>query len=139
VSAADLGLINSTDLSAFKAHGGKLIVYHGGADGAFSVNATIDWYNGVNANESGNAANFARLFVVPGMNHCSGGPSTDDFDMFPEVVNWVEKGVAPAWSQRRAIPTTLEWSHAAVRSARIRNRPVIRVPVISTMRTTSAA
>ena len=36
-----------------------------------------------------------RLFVVPGMNHCSGGPSTDDFDMFPAVVNWVEHGVAP--------------------------------------------
>jgi pimeloyl-ACP methyl ester carboxylesterase len=94
VSAVDLGLINSTDLSAFKAHGGKLIVYHGGADGAFSVNATIDWYNGVKA-ENRKAEDFARLFVVPGMNHCSGGPSTDDFDMFPEVVNWVEKGVAP--------------------------------------------
>jgi hypothetical protein len=49
----------------------------------------------VNAKESGNAANFARLFVVPGMNHCSGGPSTDNFDMFPVVVNWVEKGAAP--------------------------------------------
>ena len=58
VSAADLGLIDSTDLSAFKAHGGKLIVYHGGADGAFSVNTTINWYNGVNAEheQSGNAA-----------------------------------------------------------------------------------
>ena len=94
-SAADLGSIDSTNLSAFKAHGGKLIVYHGGADGAFSVNATIDWYNAVNAWERGNAANFARLFVVPGMNHCGGGPSTDDFDMFPAIVNWVEKGVAP--------------------------------------------
>ena len=95
VSAADLGLIDSTDLSAFKAHGGKLIVYHGAADGAFSVNTTTKWYNGVNAGQSGNAASFARLFVVPGMNHCSGGPSTDNFDMFPVVANWVEKGVAP--------------------------------------------
>jgi feruloyl esterase len=88
-------LINSTDLSAFKAHGGKLIIYHGGADTSFSVNNSINWYKDMNAKESGNAANFARLFVVPGMNHCSGGPSTDNFDMFPEVVNWVEKGVAP--------------------------------------------
>ena len=95
VSAADLGLIDSTDLSAFKAHGGKLIVYHGAADGAFSVNTTTKWYNDVNAKESGSAANFARLFVVPGMNHCSGGPSTDNFDMFPAVVNWVEYGTAP--------------------------------------------
>jgi feruloyl esterase len=94
VSAADLGSIDSTDLSAFKAHGGKLIVYHGGADGAFSVNTTINWYNDVKA-ENRKAEDFVRLFVVPGMNHCSGGPSTDDFDMFPEVVNWVEKGVAP--------------------------------------------
>jgi pimeloyl-ACP methyl ester carboxylesterase len=94
VSAADLGSIDSTDLSAFKAHGGKLIVYHGGADGAFSVNTTINWYNDVKAGTR-KAEDFVRLFAVPGMNHCSGGPSTDDFDMFPEVVNWVENGVAP--------------------------------------------
>lgn len=93
-SAAELGSVDSTDLSAFKANGGKMIVYHGGADGAFSVNATIDWYNDVLAQDH-KAANYVRLFVVPGMNHCSGGPSTDDFEMFPEIINWVENGVAP--------------------------------------------
>ena len=67
MSAADLGLIDSTDLSAFKAHNGKLILYHGAADGAFSVNTTTKWYNDVNTRESGSAANFAK--IVCGARH----------------------------------------------------------------------
>jgi feruloyl esterase len=38
---------------------------------------------------------FARMFVVPGMNHCRGGPATDSFDMLPQLVRWVEGGTAP--------------------------------------------
>jgi feruloyl esterase len=38
---------------------------------------------------------FFRLFMVPGMNHCSGGPGTDHFDMLTAMENWVEKGTAP--------------------------------------------
>ncbi len=41
------------------------------------------------------AADFVRLFAVPGMNHCSGGPSTDQFDAFTALVNWVEKSTPP--------------------------------------------
>lgn len=38
---------------------------------------------------------FFRLFLVPGMQHCSGGPGTDRFDMLTALEHWVEKGVAP--------------------------------------------
>ena len=38
---------------------------------------------------------FARLFTIPGMNHCSGGPATDDFDGLSAIVAWVEQGRAP--------------------------------------------
>ncbi|RYH46722.1 MAG: tannase/feruloyl esterase family alpha/beta hydrolase, partial [Alcaligenaceae bacterium] len=43
----------------------------------------------------GQADAFARLFFVPGMNHCSGGPATDQFDMLAPLVAWVEQGKAP--------------------------------------------
>lgn len=71
------------------------MVYHGMSDGVFSPNDTAAWYDGVRANNGGSAADFARLYLVPGMNHCSGGPATDQFDMVTALVNWVEKGQAP--------------------------------------------
>jgi feruloyl esterase len=49
----------------------------------------------VRANSGGDASNFAKLYRVPGMGHCSGGPATDQFDMLTPLVNWVEKGEAP--------------------------------------------
>ena len=89
---------NSTDLTPFKARGGKLVIAHGVSDPVFSILDTIDWWNALdklNRANGGRAADFARLFAVPGMNHCAGGPSTDQFDAFGALVNWVEKGVAP--------------------------------------------
>jgi poly(3-hydroxybutyrate) depolymerase len=86
---------NATDLSPFKARGGKMIVYHGNSDPVFSVNDTINWYEALNRNHGGKAADFARLFTVPGLNHCQGGPATEQFDMLTALVNWVEKGQAP--------------------------------------------
>lgn len=94
-SSASLYLTTATDLSAFRGCGGKLMVYHGGSDSSVSVNATLRWYNAMNSAMGGNAQGFARMFVVPGMNHCSGGPATDKFDMLPQLVDWVEKGAAP--------------------------------------------
>ena len=86
---------NATDLSAFRARGGKLIVYHGSSDPVFSVNDTIRWYDGLNRNHGGRADAFARLFTVPGMNHCQGGPATEQFDMLSAMVDWVENGKVP--------------------------------------------
>lgn len=85
---------NATQLTALKARGGKLIVYHGTADPVFSPDDSIAWYNAVTAGDS-KAPDYARLFLVPGMNHCSGGPATDRFSMLPVLENWVERGVAP--------------------------------------------
>ncbi len=86
---------NSTNLTAFKGHGGKLLIAHGVSDPAFSILDTIDWWNVLNRANGGRAAEFARVFAVPGMNHCAGGPSTDQFDAFGALVAWVEKGMAP--------------------------------------------
>jgi hypothetical protein len=94
-SALDFMKANSTDLTAFKGHRGKLVVAQGVSDPVFSILDTIDWWNALNKANGGRAAEFARLFAVPGMNHCAGGPSTDQFDAFGALVAWVEKGIAP--------------------------------------------
>jgi feruloyl esterase len=94
-SAASMYFTDTTDLAPFRQRGGKLMVYHGGADPAISLNDTLRWYDGVGQKMGGNAKDFARMFVVPGMNHCRGGPATDSFDMLPQLVQWVEAGKAP--------------------------------------------
>ncbi len=91
---------NPTGLTTLKARG-KLIVVHGTADPVFSANDTIAWYDALRAADA-RAAAYARLFLVPGMNHCGGGPATDRFDMLTALENWVEKGTAPT-SVRAAV------------------------------------
>ena len=86
---------NPSNLSALKDRGAKMMVYHGTNDPIFSSDDTTAWYNALRAANSGDASQFARFYRVPGMNHCSGGPATDQFDMLAPLVNWVEKGDAP--------------------------------------------
>ena len=86
---------SSTDLPAFKGHGGKLVIVHGVSDPVFSIQDTIRWWNDVDRLNNSTASDFVRLFAVPGMNHCAGGPATDQFDAFSALVNWVEKSSAP--------------------------------------------
>lgn len=82
-------------LAEFQAAGGKLLIYHGQSDAVFSANDIINWYEALAANNGGDASDFARLFMVPGMNHCSGGPTTDQFDALTALMNWVETDQAP--------------------------------------------
>lgn len=96
---------NPTDLSAFNNKGGKMIVYHGNSDPVFSVHDTIKWYENLR-NADKDAANYARVFTVAGQNHCSGGPSTSQFDMLNVLVDWVENGKAPDRIIARASPAS---------------------------------
>jgi pimeloyl-ACP methyl ester carboxylesterase len=84
-----------TDLSRLQRRGGKLLVVHGSADPVFSVEDSVDWYEALLAADP-EAPSYARLFLVPGMNHCAGGPATDRFDLLPALEHWVEGGSAPA-------------------------------------------
>jgi feruloyl esterase len=87
----------STNLSTFSGNGGKLIFFHGDSDPWFSALDTLDYYKSLAAANGGaeKVATWSRLFLVPGMSHCGGGPSLDRFDMLSAVVTWVEKGSAP--------------------------------------------
>ena len=92
--------VNAIDphLNGFFSRGGKLLQYHGWADGQLSPLNSIASYKRV-ANERSNPSNmdaFYRLFMIPGMDHCRGGDGTDRFDMMSAVVEWVERGKAPA-------------------------------------------
>jgi len=83
------------DLSRFKARGGKIVSYYGWADPALNPLMGVGYYESV-TKKMGVTDDFYRLFMVPGMYHCGGciGPST--FDALTPLVEWVEKGTAPA-------------------------------------------
>jgi hypothetical protein len=88
-----------TKLNTFSSHGGKLLFYHGASDPWFSALDTVDYYERMTRANGGAAAvsDWSRLFLVPGMGHCGGGPATlDTFDMLSPMVDWVENGNAPA-------------------------------------------
>jgi tannase/feruloyl esterase len=87
----------SLDISKFKNHGGKIIWYHGLSDPGPSVTYTIEYYKALKAKYGGlrETRKFARLFLIPNMGHCGGGPSTDQFDPLTPLVDWVEYGIAP--------------------------------------------
>lgn len=125
----DIGA-RSPDLSGFRKSGGKMIVTHGVSDPVFSVNDTLAWWDEVNACEGGGAARFTRVFAVPGMNHCAGGPATDQFDAFSALVNWVEGEEAPDRLIATAGPAS-PWPG--------RTRPLCPHPLIARAKPSAAA
>jgi feruloyl esterase len=88
-----------TNLNTFSGHGGKLIFYHGVSDPWFSALDTVDYYQRMTKANGGpeQVLNWSRLYLVPGMGHCSGGTAAlDTFDALTAIVDWVEKGAAPS-------------------------------------------
>ena len=84
-------------MSAFRKRGGKLILYTGMSDPVFSANDLIRYYKRVIKDNGGEKETFAfaRLFLLPGVNHCSGGPGLDSFDSLTALEEWVEDDSAP--------------------------------------------
>jgi len=83
------------DLSAFKARGGKLILYHGWNDTAISPGNTIDYYNSVISKMGAKQDNWIRMFMIPGMGHCNGGPGPSQVNYMGALERWRESGIAP--------------------------------------------
>lgn len=100
------------DLSAFQKRGGKLILFHGWNDAALPPAATIDYQRSVVAKLGEKSADsFVRTYMIPGLQHCSGGPGATNFGVLPglppvepdpasnmsaALVRWVEDGIAPS-------------------------------------------
>src|SRR5215469_1517743 len=87
----------SVDLRAFKERGGKMLMWHGWADGSIMATSSIGYYEAVMKFMAGRrqTEDFFRLFLVPGVHHGGGGPGLTDFDALTALENWVEKGAAP--------------------------------------------
>ena len=88
----------STDLTAFKSRGGKLLIWHGYDDGAVSAYHTRDYVESVTARYGQETNGFMRAFFAPNVSHCGGsdGPQLDQMKLLATMVDWVEKGAAPA-------------------------------------------
>ena len=83
------------DLSAFRRHNGKLIIYFGWADPQLNPLMGVEYYEHLGAQMGPSTNEFARLFMVPGMFHCGGGVGTSVFDAATPLVQWVESGTPP--------------------------------------------
>lgn len=85
------------NLREFRAHGGKLLQYHGWSDSLIAAQNSIDYYESVRSffGAGADVQSFYRLFMAPGMAHCSGGPGPNSFDMLAALEDWVERGIAP--------------------------------------------
>ncbi len=129
-------ILNATnpDLREFQRRGGKLIQYHGWIDQLIAPQNSIDYYESVVAFDAGHASagsnrttalgdvqGFYRLFMVPGMGHCSGGPGPNSFDMQTALEQWVEHGVAP---------DVITGSHL-IGPGKIRTRPLCAYPKVA--------
>jgi Tannase and feruloyl esterase len=90
------------DLRPFRSHGGKLIHYHGWSDPDIPPMNSVNYFESVVRAIGGNrpgalrdTKDFYRLFMVPGMQHCQGGPGTSRFDSLTALEQWVEQNKAP--------------------------------------------
>ena len=100
------------DLRAFQKRGGKLIIFHGWSDAALPPTATTDYHDSiVKTLGQKETDSFVRTYMVPGLQHCSGGPGADSFGLLPglrptvqdprrnmsaAIARWVEQGIAPS-------------------------------------------
>lgn len=128
--------LNATEanLVAFKTRGGKLILYHGWNDPAISALNTIDYFNDVlNRMRGQEPEAFVRLYMLPGVQHCGGGPGPDSFglgggakdaqhNVSLALEQWVEKGIAP-----NVIVATKNETEDAAKSAKM-TRPLCPYP-----------
>jgi len=116
-------VFNSTswDLRAFRARGGRLILWQGWADQAIPPFGTTAYYAAVQDRFGGLQATqtFARLFMFPSVYHCGGGFGPGQFDLINPIVHWVERGEAPA----KIVATQTDATGKVVRT-----RPVFAYP-----------
>ena len=117
------------DLSAFKARGGKVLMYHGWDDTAISPGNSINYYQSVLKKMGGKQDGFIRLFMAPGMQHCGGGAG-------PNQVNYM--AIMERWREGNAAPDTMTAYH--VTNNRVDMvRPLCPYPAVAQSKGTGSA
>lgn len=129
----DFGFLNATDpdLSAFRAAGGKLLMWHGMANSLVVPSQSLDYYRSVTKRMGGTARvqQFFRYFLAPGLGHCWEAPSAsapEQFDPMTAIADWVERGKPP--QEIVARPSARQGSGLKV--AEVRYRPYPQQPLI---------
>jgi feruloyl esterase len=124
---SDIARLNASnpDISAYVHGGGKLILSGGWNNALVPAGAVLDYYASVEAKVGlQDTRNGVRLYMVPGMIECNGGPGTDTFDMLGVMRRWVERGEAPS-----VVPAS-RIEHGTV----VRTRPLCPYPQVATYR-----
>ena len=122
--------LNAVDpnLTALERRGGKLIIFHGWSDAVLPPMGTVNYYHNVVTKMGKDAAGFSRLYMVPGLQHCYGGPGPNTFGrtMAAALERWVEDGEAPA-----AIIATKYKTDGDPASGVVRTRPLCPYPQVA--------
>jgi feruloyl esterase len=124
---SDIARVNASnpDISAYVRQGGKLILSGGWNNALVPAGAVVDYYNAIEAKVGReNTRRAVRLYMVPGMIECNGGPGTDTFDMLGVMRRWVERGDTPG----NVIASRVEYGKV------VRTRPLCPYPQVSTYR-----
>jgi len=109
------------DLTAFRKHGGKLLMYFGWADPQLNPRMGVEYYEQVSAVFGDSTSDFFRLFMVPGMFHCGGGVGTSQFDATTPLLAWVEESKAPSRMEAARV----------VQGSVVRTRPLCAWPEVA--------
>jgi len=126
-SVEQYGIVIGTDnpdLTAFRDHGGKVILWHGWADQLITAEGSIDYYKRVQERMGGpnKTSGFARLFLAPGVAHCAGGAGPNPYGQLDALLFWVEQGKAPE---------TLTAARRDQAGAITRSRPLCQYPLVA--------
>lgn len=126
-SVEEYGIVIGTDnpdLSAFRDHGGKLVLWHGWADQLITPEGTIDYYKRVLQQMGGSqkVAQFLEFFLAPGVGHCGGGAGPTPYGQLDALLSWVENAKAP---------TTLPAARRDQTGAITRSRPLCQYPQVA--------
>jgi hypothetical protein len=124
------------DLTGLRDHGGKLILYHGWSDPALAPMATVNYYQSVVAKMGQKqTADFVRLYMVPGMQHCGGGPGADSFGATPGgPVNDPQHSMSAAleaWVEQKNAPPARIIAIKYTGGQAVRTRPLCPYPQVA--------
>jgi feruloyl esterase len=87
--------VSDPDLQPFFARGGRLLMYHGWNDPQVPPGNTLRFWEEITKRYGDAVGRSVQLYMIPGMNHCTGGPGTDRFNMMAALEQWAAAGRAP--------------------------------------------